>query len=196
MIKLRLDELNDPAACLDRAGPGGEDVLHPLHVRPIGQEEEVVVASPEDVDRRSVCTSGLAPTVRQDGEGGKPLRDRPRDRIDIAVDNAPETPHASPAICAVDVSVHQVGTIRPDATGQSKPAWQRCRAPRAVASISDGVAPRLRLLCARSLSGHCEAPPKLVQLVLRVDDFDGKEEHGDHIEDEAKNRVRLAGEAS
>jgi hypothetical protein len=38
--QLRLDELNDPTARLDRAGPAGEDVLHPLNVRSIGQEEK------------------------------------------------------------------------------------------------------------------------------------------------------------
>ena len=43
--ELGLDKLDDPTAAFDRADPGGKDVLHPLHVRPIGEEEEVVVAS-------------------------------------------------------------------------------------------------------------------------------------------------------
>src|SRR5947208_1999839 len=30
--QLGIDELNDSTACLDRAGAGGDDVLHPLHV--------------------------------------------------------------------------------------------------------------------------------------------------------------------
>ena len=35
------DKVDASAACFDRASPAGEDVLHPLNVRPIGQEEEV-----------------------------------------------------------------------------------------------------------------------------------------------------------
>src|SRR5678816_86166 len=50
--ELRLGELDSPSACLDRAGPAGKDVVHPLRVRPVGEEEEVVVAAAEDVDRR------------------------------------------------------------------------------------------------------------------------------------------------
>src|SRR4029450_8236370 len=44
----------------------------------------------------------------QDGEGGKLLRDRPRDRIDVAVHNVPETPHAGPAMRAVVSSAHLI----------------------------------------------------------------------------------------
>jgi hypothetical protein len=86
----------------------GEDVLQPLHVRPIGQEEEVVGALPEDVDRSLVCTSGLAPTVGQDGKVGKLLRDGRRDWIDVAVHNVPETPDAGPAMRAVFGSAHLI----------------------------------------------------------------------------------------
>src|SRR4029450_1559896 len=56
--QLRFDELDNPSARLDRAGLGGEDVLDPLHVGPIGQIEEVVVASSEHVHRRAVETTG------------------------------------------------------------------------------------------------------------------------------------------
>jgi hypothetical protein len=58
--QLGLDELNDPTAAFERAGPAGEDVLHPLHLSPVGQEEEVGIASSEHVDRRVIGPSGLS----------------------------------------------------------------------------------------------------------------------------------------
>jgi hypothetical protein len=39
---------------------------------------------------------------------GKLLRDGPRDRIDVAVHNVPETPHPGPAARAVVVSAHLI----------------------------------------------------------------------------------------
>src|SRR4029079_5583513 len=83
--QFRVDKLYQPTACLDRGGPDGEDVLHPLNVRPVGQEKEVVVASIEDVDRVLVLASSLPAGVRQDGEAGKPPREGTGDRVDVAV---------------------------------------------------------------------------------------------------------------
>jgi hypothetical protein len=110
--QLGLDELDDPTACLDRAGSAGEDVLHPLHVRPIGQEEEVVRASADDVDRRVVGASGAAAAVRQDGEAGKVLRERSGDRIDVAVHDVTEPPHPSPVVRLIVASTHSGLKIR------------------------------------------------------------------------------------
>src|SRR5262249_6888801 len=93
-----LDELDVPSARLDRAGSGRKDVLHPLHVRPIGEEEEVIVASLENVDRRSVGTSALAPSVRQDAEARKPPCNGARDRVDVALHDVPKAPHAGPTM--------------------------------------------------------------------------------------------------
>lgn len=103
------DKVHDSAACFDRASPAGEDVLHPLNVRPIGQEEEVLVATPKDVERRSVGATALASPVRQDCESRKPLRHPSRNGIHVGVDEVPKTPHAGPAMRAVVVAAHLVG---------------------------------------------------------------------------------------
>src|SRR6476659_2006303 len=110
--EFRFDKLDDLTACLDRRGPGGEDVLHPLHVRPIGQEEEVVVASLEDVDRRLVLVSRLPAGVRQDGEAGEPPREGAGDRVYVAVHAATDAPHAGPTMSTLVGFAHQGETIR------------------------------------------------------------------------------------
>ena len=95
--ELRLDQLDHLAACLDRAGAGGENVPYPLHVRSVGQVEEIVIASPEHVDRRPIGPSTLASPMRQHCEARKPRRERPCDRVDVAVHERPQAPHAGPA---------------------------------------------------------------------------------------------------
>jgi hypothetical protein len=95
--QFRLDEFNDLTARLERAAPRREDVLHPFHVRPVRQKEEVGIASSEHVDRRLVGTSGLAALVRQEAEGWKPPCERPRDWIDVALRNVTEPPHTGAA---------------------------------------------------------------------------------------------------
>ena len=84
VTKLRLDEPDDPASGLERAVAGGEDVLHPLRVRPVGEEEEVGIALVEHVDRRAVNASGLAARVGHDAEVRQSARERAQDRIEVA----------------------------------------------------------------------------------------------------------------
>jgi hypothetical protein len=78
--------------------PAREDVLHPLCVGSVGQEEEVRVAPPEHVDRRAIRIPALPASVREDAEGGKPSCDGAEDWADVARHNAPEPPHASAAV--------------------------------------------------------------------------------------------------
>jgi hypothetical protein len=49
-----IEELQCLAACLDRAAASDEDVLYPLHVGPVREEEEKCVAAPEHVHRRAI----------------------------------------------------------------------------------------------------------------------------------------------
>src|SRR5262249_5887955 len=88
-----------------RAGAGCDDVLHPLSVRAVGEEEEVDVAPPEHVDRRLIRPSGLAAPVRQDAEARQLPGHAPRNGIDVARGNVPEAPHAGAPSC--------VGSLHP-----------------------------------------------------------------------------------
>src|SRR5215468_11210282 len=66
--QLGLDELHNLTATFQRTRAGGDDVLHPLHVRPVGQEEIEKLTSTEHIDRRAIGAPGLTPWVHQDAE--------------------------------------------------------------------------------------------------------------------------------
>jgi hypothetical protein len=112
-----VDERDDSPACFERAGRGGKDVFHPLHVRPVGQEEVVLLTSSEHIHRRVKATSSLPASMRQDAEAWEPACDAVRDRIDVARRNMPETPHAGAAADFCVASVHAVTTSSP--TGEA-----------------------------------------------------------------------------
>jgi hypothetical protein len=110
-----VDERDDSPACFERARLGGKDVFHPLHVRPVGQEEVVLLTSSEHIHRRVKATSTLPASMRQDAEAWEPACDAARDRIDVARRNMPETPHAGAAADFCVASVHAVTTSSPTA---------------------------------------------------------------------------------
>jgi hypothetical protein len=112
-----VDERDDSPACFERARLGGKDVFHPLHVRPVGQEEVVLLTSSEHIHRRVKATSTLPASMRQDAEAWEPACDAARDRIDVARRNMPETPHAGAAADFCVASVHAVTTSSP--TGEA-----------------------------------------------------------------------------
>src|SRR5262245_28834304 len=58
--QLGLDQSHVPAAGAHLAPAGGEGVLDPIDVGPVGQREQVLVAAPEDVDRGAVGAARLA----------------------------------------------------------------------------------------------------------------------------------------
>ena len=64
--QLRLDEANVPSARAEGAAAGRHDVLHPLDVGAVGQQEDVPVAASEDVDQRAVCPTALPYPVLSD----------------------------------------------------------------------------------------------------------------------------------
>src|SRR6476659_7337175 len=90
----RLVQIDYLPSNLELAGLRGEDVLDPLHVRPVGQEEEVCIATTEDVYRGVVDPSALASSVRHDAEARKLRDDREQYRIDVARGDTLEGPHA------------------------------------------------------------------------------------------------------
>jgi hypothetical protein len=112
-----VDERDDSPPCFERARLGGKDVFHPLHVRPVGQEEVVLLTSSEHIHRRVKATSSLPASMRQDAEAWEPACDAARDRIDVARRNMPETPHAGAAADFCVASVHAVTTSSP--TGEA-----------------------------------------------------------------------------
>lgn len=81
-LQLGFDQFRTPAAMDQREAAMAYHVPDPISVGSIGQrEDELLVSSFEDVDRRSIDAPRDAPAMHDDAEVGCPGRDRPKDRV-------------------------------------------------------------------------------------------------------------------
>lgn len=80
-LQPRFDQF-DVAAVIDHHEPIGiEHVPDPIPFRPIGQRKDELVASFEDVDRRSIRPSRHSPSIDDDAEVGSASGEGPKDRV-------------------------------------------------------------------------------------------------------------------
>jgi hypothetical protein len=151
-----LDKLNYPAPCFDRARADGKDILDPLHIGPVGQIEEILVASSKDIDRCAVETSALAPTMRQDRKAGEPPGEGPRESVDIAPDDVPETPNARAATRLVAAAAHEstLPTVPAASREESDLPHRRRRRRRSSALVASLLVRRLLLRASLRLLGR------------------------------------------
>ncbi len=75
------------AATPDPALAGGDDILHPVGSRPVGQGEDETLSSREDVEGDVVVPSGATPDVMEDAEPGDVAGEQADHRIgELAVE--------------------------------------------------------------------------------------------------------------
>src|SRR5439155_17368014 len=79
--QLRIDEPHFPPEHPDRTLSCCADVLDPMHIGAVREEEHVPIAAAEHVDGRSIGSAGPPPTVRPHTEERQPGGDQPTDRI-------------------------------------------------------------------------------------------------------------------
>ena len=87
----RIDELDVPSSRPQPASAGREDVLHPVHVRAVGQDHHPGAIAPEDVDRGAVLGARPATAMGEDREPRQESRDAPRQRVEQPGDRAAQS---------------------------------------------------------------------------------------------------------